>query len=121
MKYTVEIPMKLPSLNKYINECRKNKYAGANMKKSVENDMAIFINLLPSFNKPLKITFKWIENNKKRDLDNICSAKKFILDCLVKTGKIQDDNRKIITGFKDEFYYADEAKVILEIEEVSKC
>lgn len=30
----IEIPLRLPSLNYYINECRKNRYAGANMKKA---------------------------------------------------------------------------------------
>ena len=33
---TVEIPFRLPSLNQYINECRRNRYAGAKMKKDVE-------------------------------------------------------------------------------------
>ena len=27
----IEIPFRLPSLNQYINECRKNKFAGANL------------------------------------------------------------------------------------------
>ena len=35
----IEIPFRLPSLNQYINECRRNKYAGANMKKNVEKDI----------------------------------------------------------------------------------
>lgn len=118
MKYRVEIPMKLPSLNKYINECRKNKFAGANMKKNLEEDIQLFINKLPSFDKPINIVFYWVENNKRRDLDNICFAKKFILDALVKAGKMKDDNRNFVHGFIDRFLYADVAKVIVEIEEV---
>lgn len=35
----IEIPLKLPSLNQYINECRKNRFAGANMKKNIEKDI----------------------------------------------------------------------------------
>lgn len=38
----IEIPFRLPSLNQYINECRRNKYAGANMKKNVEKDIGWF-------------------------------------------------------------------------------
>ncbi len=114
----IEIPIKLPSLNQYINECRKNPYAGANMKRQIENDIGYFINKLPKFEKPIKIKFIWVEENKKRDLDNICFAKKFILDSLVKAGKLKDDNRNYVTGFIDEFKYDKEAKVILEIEEV---
>lgn len=33
MIITKEIPLKLPSLNEYIRECRRNKFAGASMKK----------------------------------------------------------------------------------------
>lgn len=118
MKVRCEIPLKLPSLNEYINECRKNKYAGGKMKKEVENDISVFIQRLPQFEKPIKINFTWVEGNKRRDLDNICFGKKFILDALVKCGRLKDDNRKCVTAFTDSFSYGREWKVILEIEEV---
>ena len=118
MMYKVEIQLKLPSLNDYIRACRSNKYVGAKFKKDVENDIMIFLRKLPTFTKPVKIHFHWVENNKRRDLDNICFAKKFILDALVKSGKLADDNRKIVTAFTDTFSYGKEAKVILEIREV---
>lgn len=114
----LEIPLKLPSLNQYINECRKNRYAGANMKRNIEQDIGVYINTLPKYQKPIKIHFHWIEGNKKRDLDNVCFAKKFILDSMVKSGKLKDDNRNYVTGFTDTFEYGDETKVILEIAEV---
>lgn len=114
----IEIPFRLPSLNQYINECRKNRYAGGSMKKRIEEDISYYINKLPYFNKSVKIKFIWIENNKRRNFDNICYAKKFILDSMVKAGKLKDDNRNYVVGFQDSFEYADESKVILEIEEV---
>ena len=114
----IEIPFKLPSLNQYINECRKNRYAGANMKRQVENDIGYFINKLPKFEKPIKIKFIWVEENKKRDLDNVCFAKKFILDSMVKAGKLKNDNRNYVIGFIDEFKYDVKSKVILEIKEI---
>ena len=114
----LEIPLKLPSLNQYINECRKNRYAGANMKRNIEQDIGFYINTLPKYQKPIKIHFHWIEGNKKRDLDNVCFAKKFILDSMVKSGKLKDDNRNYVTGFTDTFEYGDKTKVILEIAEV---
>lgn len=114
----LEIPMKFPSLNQYINECRKNKFAGNKMKQEIENDIMYFINRLPQFKKPIQIHFHWIEGNKKRDLDNICFAKKFILDAMVKAGKLKDDNRKCVSGFIDTFEYGKETKVILKIKEV---
>lgn len=115
------IPLKLPSLNQYINECRRNRYAGATMKNKVENDIAIYINKLPTYKNPIKIKFCWVENNKRRDLDNVCFAKKFILDAMVKCGKLKNDNRNYVNGFTDTFKYDKEAKVILEIEEDKKC
>lgn len=117
-KEYVEIPMKLPSLNQYINECRKNKYAGNKMKQDIQDDLIYFINKLPKYDKPIQIHFHWIEGNKKRDLDNVCFAKKFILDAMVKAGKLKDDNRNFVSGFTDTFEYAKESKVILEIKEV---
>ena len=116
----VEIKMKLPSLNEYINECRSNRFQGAKFKRDVEDDIMIFLGRCPVFENPVRIHFHWIEENRRRDLDNICFAKKFILDALVKAGKLADDNRKIVTAFIDTFEYGDEAKVILEIEEVKE-
>ena len=118
MENKIEIPMRLPSLNQYIFECRKNKYAGANMKKQIEKDLAWYINKLPRYDKPIQIHFHWVEENKRRDLDNVCFAKKFILDSMVKAGKLQNDNRNCVTGFTDTFEYGKESKVILEIKEV---
>lgn len=118
MKDKIEIPFKLPSLNQYINECRKNRFAGAKMKKDIEKDIGWYINTLPKYQKPIKIHFHWIEGNKKRDLDNVCFAKKFILDSMVKSGKLKDDNRNYVTGFTDTFEHGNETKVILEITEV---
>ena len=114
----IEIPMKLPSLNDYINSCRGNRYAGANMKKEVESDIGWYIKQLPKFSKSIKINFTWVEKNKKRDLDNVCFAKKFILDALQKSGKLENDNRRWVIGFTDSFELGDDYKVILEIEEV---
>ena len=114
----VEIPLKLPSLNEYIDKCRYNKYAGNDYKQKIQEEIYPYIINIPKQGKPVKIHFRWFEGNKKRDLDNICSAKKYILDALVKYGKLKDDNRKNVCGFTDSFYYGKEWKVVLEIEEV---
>ena len=115
--YRVEIPFRLPSCNTYINECRKNKYAGAKLKSEVEDDICLYLQNLPHIDQPIKINFHWVEENKKRDLDGICFAKKFILDAMVKADVIPDDNRKCVTAFTDTFSYGKDSKVILEIEE----
>jgi Holliday junction resolvase RusA-like endonuclease len=115
-----EIPMRLPSLNEYIRACRTNKYTGARMKNQVESELMWYIQRLPKFENPIVIDFLWIEQNKKRDLDNICFGKKFILDAMVKAGKLKDDNRRCVTAFRDSFDYADESKIILTIKEIRK-
>ena len=116
-KVICEIPFKLPSLNEYIRACRTNPYMAAKFKRDVEEDLEPYIKELPVFNR-VQIQFRWIENNKRRDLDNIAFSKKFILDALVKYGKLKDDNRKCVTAFTDTFSYEKQAKVILVIEEV---
>lgn len=116
-RVTCEIPMKLPSANEYIRVCRTNPYMASNFKKDIEDEIASYLGDIPRFDVPVRIHFHWVENNKRRDLDNCAFAKKFILDALVKAGKLKDDNRKCVYAFTDTFEYAKEAKVILEIEE----
>lgn len=110
--------MRLPSLNTYINECRKNRYAGAKFKADLEKDIAFYLSALPKIEKPIKITFEWVEENRRRDIDNLSFSKKFILDAMVKIGVLSNDNRKHVTAFTDIFSYGKESKVILNIEEV---
>ena len=116
----VEIPMKLPSLNDYVRLCRANRYQAAKYKRDLEDDISFFLGKVPVYENPVKIHFHWIEGNKRRDLDNICFAKKFILDALVKSGKLKDDNSQIVTAFTDTFEYGTETKVVLDIEEVEE-
>ena len=115
MKYTIN--MKLPSLNDYIRVCRCNKFQAAKFKADIEREIGFYLLKMPKWDNPIKIHFTWIEGNKRRDLDNICFAKKFILDSMVKNGKLPDDNRKYVYAFTDSFKYGNETKVILEIEE----
>ncbi len=112
------IDMKLPSLNDYIRVCRGNKYKAAKYKADIEQEIGLFLAKMPKWDNPIKIHFHWVEGTKRRDLDNIAFAKKFILDSMVKHNKLKDDNRKCVTAFTDTFEYGKTTKVILEIEEV---
>lgn len=112
----VEIPLKLPSLNEYINKCRYNRYAGNNFKQQVQNDIAYYLKGIGTFTSPVYIKFTWYEQNMKRDLDNIAFAKKFVLDTMVSLRIILNDNHKYLIGLADDFVYgAKEYKVVLEI------
>ena len=88
------------------------------MKSDVEDEICFYLQKVPHTDKPVQIHFHWIEDNKRRDLDGICFAKKFILDAMVKANVITDDNRKYVAGFTDTFEYGKQAKVIMTIEEV---
>lgn len=121
MIYRFEIDKRLIGLNEYTNTNRYNRYAGAKQKKEEQEYIKYCIlNQLGKIkiDKPVKGRFTWIEENKRRDLDNICFAKKFILDSLVELGILKDDNRKIVCGFIDNFEYADKSRVIVELEEI---
>lgn len=89
----VEIPLKLPSCNTYINECRKNRYAAATMKRETEEMIGWFIKYLTPVEKPCIIHFTWIEKHLNRDADGVTFGKKFILDAMVKCGVLPDDSR----------------------------
>lgn len=64
------------------------------------------------------VRFEWHERTKKRDADNIASAKKFILDALVKMKVIPDDSRKYVKGFTDTIIDDKADFVIVELIEI---
>lgn len=114
---TCEIEGRLPSLNEYIDACRKNRYEGAKMKRQSEQLIWLYIRWLPEFKEPVTIHFHWVEENKKRDPDNVAAGKKFVLDALVESGKLKDDGPKYVKGFVDTFEYGKTSKVVLTIRE----
>lgn len=104
---TLIIEGQLPNLNDYTKACRGNRYVGAKMKKEAEEYIGQFIEKQFKgvyFEGTVKLAFRWYEPNKMRDLDNICFAKKFILDALVKYGVIETDSWKGVIGFTDHFF-----------------
>ena len=50
-----EIKMKLPSLNEYINICRRNRYESAGFKRKIEEEISYFLIPLKRFKKPVRI------------------------------------------------------------------
>lgn len=121
MAIKITIPARLPSLNDYVLACRSNKFDGAHMKRDTEDICIPFIRIALR-NKKLDrigLTFRWLEKNRKRDKDNICFAKKFILDGMQKAGILQNDGWKQIEYFKDEFDVdKDNPRVEILIEEM---
>ena len=103
MKFT--ILGRLDGLNAYTTKNRTNPYAGAKMKHQNEKVVIYYIRKakLKKVEKfPIKLKIKWYEPNKRRDVDNICFAVKFIQDALVKEGIIPDDSQQYITSIEHE-------------------
>lgn len=100
------VPTLLPTLNEYTKASRANRYASAGMKKNTEDMLIWYIrSQLRGYKakRPVFLVFKWVEKNKKRDHDNVAFAKKYVQDALVKSGVIEGDGWKHVTGFIDLF------------------
>lgn len=114
IEYT--IPHKLPSLNDYIDVCRGNRYGGNSFKTDTESLIALYLKPNKTVTKPVYIMFEWHEKTRRRDKDNVCFAKKFILDAMQKSGVLPNDNNRYVLGFTDSFVYDGTSKVIVRIE-----
>lgn len=116
------IHAKLPSLNEVIRENRKNRYAGAKIKQDTEKIILRYIakalgtGELKPVSVPCIVCIEWHEKSKRRDVDNIQSAQKFILDALVSAEVLPDDSRKYVTQIYHEIIDDDENKVSVTIE-----
>ena len=76
----IEIPFRLPSLNDYIAKINRNKYAGNKFKQDIEDSILwVLKSTKRKVEKPVKVKFIWYEQTKRRDKDNVCSAKKYLL------------------------------------------
>jgi hypothetical protein len=113
-RIVVSIPHRFTSLNEYINAERTNRYMAAKIKKSETKIAADAFRGLQPIVEPCIVRFTWVVNNKRRDLDNIAFAKKYILDGAVDVGFIQGDNMKYIIGFEDVVQFADDERVEVE-------
>lgn len=127
MKHTLIIKGTLPNLNNYTKACRSNRFAGASMKQQAEKNVSAYIQQQLKgvhFDETVIVAFRWFEPNRKRDLDNICFAKKFILDALVTNGVIDNDNWSGVAGFTDQFFVDKEnprIEVDIELYKEGEC
>lgn len=95
-----------PGLNEYTRACRSHWALGDEMKSEnteIVRDIALMTRQ-PRWNVPVKILFRWYEEDDARDVDNVSFAKKFILDGLVEARVLDDDGQKFVPALRDEFY-----------------
>ena len=123
MEYTFIIKGRLPGLNEYIDANRANRHKGAKFKSRCEKIIIGFIKQQLKglkITKPVYINFTWIEQNRRRDKDNVSSfGRKVILDALVKASVLKNDNWNCVVGFSD-IFRADKENphIIVHIQEV---
>lgn len=100
MTQSFQIPARLPSLNEMIAANRRNKYAGAKLKRETEEMIAAYItkSRITPVAMPCIVHMVFNEPTRKRDADNVESAKKFILDALVKSGILPGDSPRHVVG-----------------------
>ena len=120
MRASFTIRGRMPSLNEYVDRERANRFAGAKMKRAETERAGLeaVAQGVPRFPGPVAVTFTWVEANRRRDLDNVAFAKKFILDGLVRAGVIDSDSPRHVVALEDRFA-CDPARPRIEVEVVS--
>lgn len=108
MEYLLVIHARLNNLNDYISAEGASRYKGAAMK--ARNEVLVKVTIKQQMRsirieRPVYMEYTWYERNKRRDLDNISSfGRKVIQDALVQTRVLVNDGWNEIVGFSDQFY-----------------
>lgn len=106
----LRIDQKLPSLNDYINECRKHWSKGAAFKRDTEEVISWYIRkakregTLAPMTGTVSLLIVWHERIRKRDTDNVQSAAKYILDALQNLEIIKNDSPKYVDQINHRIY-----------------
>ncbi len=117
MNQYLEIPFRLPGLNDVIDANRRNRHAGAKLKRATEQEIIWCIRAakLQPVQLPCIVHLTFEEENRRRDVDNVESAKKMVLDALVKAGILQGDSPRWVIGAPSWTRYTDKCRVLVTI------
>lgn len=106
--YLLTIPGRLPGLNEYINASRSHAQEGGRFKKRCQELVCWHVLRClhnRTIDRPVYLKFTWYEQDKRRDLDNVSSfGRKIIQDALVTSGVLHDDGWGYVVGYSDKFY-----------------
>ena len=113
--------MKLPSLNE-VNRANRTHWSKGNAMKTEIEDMIGWAitnaRLKPVRKYPCKISVVYYEPNKRRDIDNVYSSNKFILDALQRQSILKNDNPNCVSQIVNTVIYGKvDHYVEVEIEE----
>lgn len=103
------IPGELTDLNSYIKALNGNRWSGNKIKQDETERVAMEARIIrmqevPEDWYPVRIHYKWFSKDQRKDTDNVAFSKKFINDGLVEAGVLENDSRKYVAGFFDDFY-----------------
>lgn len=115
MNQYMTIPARLPGRNEVDRANRANRYAGAKLKKETQEEICWAIRAagLQPVRLPCVICCTFEETNRRRDVDNVESAVKFILDALKACGIIRDDGPAFVVGAPTFTRYTDAGNRVL--------
>lgn len=101
MIYRICIEGRLIGTNEYSDAQRGlyGAYRGNHEKRSAEEHIGWYIKAQLNdvhITKPVRIVIIWVEENIRRDRDNIAMARKFVQDALVRHGVLKGDGWKYV-------------------------
>ncbi len=111
-------------MNDVIAKNRANRYVGAKFKKDIEEvigwaiKQALVMKTLKPVEKPCVIYMDWHEATKRRDVDNVQSSQKFVLDAMVESGILQNDSRRYVKQVYHQIIDDNDDFVVVKIEEI---
>lgn len=117
MNAKIIINTRLPGLNEYILDCRRNPHAGAQTKRIAQEvcEWAAKQQCKVKFKNPVHIHYDFFEPDRRRDKSNVAAfAIKVIEDALVQLQIIRDDGWKYLDGYSQSFF-VDKSKPRIEI------
>lgn len=119
---TVEftIQLRLPSINNYVDKCRRNKYQANNYKQKIQREIFSYYPKGVKLDNCYNVYIEWHEENRKRDVDNIQSGQKYIFDALQEYGVLENDNQKHIRQIYHQIVIDVRSYVIVRFVEVEK-
>ena len=109
---------RLAGRNKEINANRSHWAAGAKVKADAQASIAWAIKVagLQPVTAPVEVFIEWHEAPRRRDVDNIQSSAKYILDALVTAGVLPNDNQTWVRQVYQTVVKDDEDFVVVELD-----
>jgi Holliday junction resolvase RusA-like endonuclease len=121
VKQQFTIRGRLPGRNEVTSADRGNRYAANKLKRETQEAIAWAAKAarIKPVTRPVTVTCAWYERDRRRDVDNVQSGVKLILDALQAAGILAGDGQKHVTHVQHEPIQVDRAnpRVVVTLEE----